>query len=95
MNGQLDFLGEPPEILIHPDDGADAGIANGDKVTVRSSTGEITGIAKVDNSMRRGAVSIPHGHHVANVNRLTNKDDIDVVTGMVRYSGIPVSLHPV
>jgi len=45
--------------------------------------------------MRRGAVSIPHGHHEANVNRLTNKDDIDVVTGMVRYSGIPVSLHPV
>jgi anaerobic selenocysteine-containing dehydrogenase len=95
LNGQLDFLGELPEILIHPDDGTDAGIANGDKVTVRSSTGELTGIAKVDNSMRRGAVSIPHGHHVANVNRLTNKDDIDVVTGMVRYSGIPVSLHPV
>jgi hypothetical protein len=39
-------------------------------------------------------VSIPHGHHDANVNRLTNKDDIDTVTGMVRYSGIPVSLHP-
>ena len=40
------------------------------------------------------AVSIPHGHHEANVNLLTNKDDIGVVTGMVRYSGIPVSLHP-
>ena len=39
-------------------------------------------------------VSIPHGHHAATVNRLTSKDDIDVVTGMVRYSGIPVSLHP-
>ncbi|WP_237394308.1 hypothetical protein [Mycobacterium paraintracellulare] len=48
----------------------------------------------VDDSIRRGAVSIPHGHHVANVNHLTNKDDIDVVTGMVRYSGIPVSLRP-
>jgi anaerobic selenocysteine-containing dehydrogenase len=94
LNGQLDFLGEPPEILIHPDDGAAAGIINGHKVTVRSVSGELTGIAKVDDSIRRGAVSIPHGHHVANVNRLTNKDDIDVVTGMVRYSGIPVSLHP-
>ncbi|HEY0225818.1 MAG TPA: molybdopterin dinucleotide binding domain-containing protein, partial [Mycobacterium sp.] len=94
LNGQLDFLGEPPEILIHPDDGAAAGIVNGHKVTVRSVSGELTGIAKVDGSIRRGAVSIPHGHHVANVNRLTNKDDIDVVTGMVRYSGIPVSLHP-
>jgi anaerobic selenocysteine-containing dehydrogenase len=94
LNGQLDFLGEPPEIFIHPDDGAAAGVVNGQRVTVRSANGELTGIAKVNDSIRRGAVSIPHGHHAANVNRLTNKDDIDVVTGMVRYSGIPVSLHP-
>jgi anaerobic selenocysteine-containing dehydrogenase len=94
LNGQLDFLGEPPEILINPDDGAAAGVVNGRPVIVRSANGELTGIAKVDPSLRQGAVSIPHGHHEANVNRLTNKDDIDRVTGMVRYSGIPVSLHP-
>jgi anaerobic selenocysteine-containing dehydrogenase len=94
LNGQLDFLGEAPDILIHPDDGAAAGVVNGGRVIVRSATGELTGIAKVDGSIRRGAVSIPHGHHAANVNRLTNKDDIDVVTGMARYSGIAVSLHP-
>ena len=23
-----------------------------------------------------------------------SKDDIDLVTGMTRYSGVPVSLHP-
>ena len=62
--------------------------------TVRSANGELTGVAKVDGSIRTGVVSILHGHHDANVNRLTNKDDIDTVTGMVRYSGIPVSLHP-
>ena len=94
LNGQLDFLGERAEILIHPDDGAAAGVVNGRPVTVRSANGELTGVAKIDDSIRRGAVSIPHGHHEANVNRLTNKDDIDRVTGMVRYSGIPVSLHP-
>ncbi len=94
LNGQLDFLGESPDILIHPDDGAAAGVVSGRPVTVRSANGELTGIAKVDDSIRRGAVSIPHGHHEANVNHLTNKDDIDVVTGMVRYSGIAVSLHP-
>jgi anaerobic selenocysteine-containing dehydrogenase len=94
LNGQLDFLGEPPEILISPEDGAAAGVVSGRPVTVRSASGELTGVAKVDEAMRSGAVSIPHGHHVANVNRLTNKDDIDVVTGMVRYSGIAVSLHP-
>ena len=63
-------------------------------VIVRSEHGELTGIAKVDASIRRGAVSVPHGHAGANVNLLTDKDDIDLVTGMVRYSGIPVTLHP-
>jgi anaerobic selenocysteine-containing dehydrogenase len=94
LNGQLDFLGEAAEILISSVDGNAAGIVNGQPVTVRSANGELTGVAKVDDSIRSGVVSIPHGHHAANVNRLTNKDDIDTVTGMVRYSGIPVSLHP-
>ncbi len=61
---------------------------------VRSQHGELTGIAKVDPSIRRGAVSVPHGHADANVNLLTSKDDIDLVTGMTRYSGVPVTLHP-
>jgi anaerobic selenocysteine-containing dehydrogenase len=94
LNGQLDFLGEAPEIQINPDDGVAAGVTDGNPVTVRSAVGELTGVAKIDDTIRRGAVAIPHGHHAANVNRLTSKDDIDVVTGMVRYSGIPVSLHP-
>jgi len=94
MNAQLSFLGERADILIHPDDGTAAGIVDGQAVIVRSANGQLTGIARIDDQIRRGAVSIPHGHEEANVNRLTNKDDIDVVTGMVRYSGIPVSLHP-
>lgn len=94
LNGQLDFLGEPAEIMINPADGAAAGVAGGRPVTVRSANGELTGVARLDESIRRGVVSIPHGHQEANVNRLTSKDDIDTVTGMVRYSGIPVSLHP-
>ena len=48
----------------------------------------------VDPSMRVGAVSVPHGHQDANVNLLTSKDDIDLITGMAHYSGIPVSIHP-
>jgi anaerobic selenocysteine-containing dehydrogenase len=94
LNGQLDFLGEPAEIIVHPVDGAAAGVVSGERITVRSANGEVTGIAKVDDSVRSGVVSIPHGHHDCNVNRLTSKDDIDRVTGMVRYSGIAVSLHP-
>jgi anaerobic selenocysteine-containing dehydrogenase len=95
LNSQLEYLGERCEILIHPDDATAAGILDAQKMTVRSANGELTGVAKVDPSIRCGAVSIPHGHpEAANVNKLTSKDDIDPITGMTRYSGVPVSVHP-
>jgi len=94
LNAQLEFLGEVAEIVVHPDDAAAAGVSDDQGLIVRSKHGELTGVARVDASVRRGAVSVPHGHASANVNLLTSKDDIDLVTGMTRYSGIPVSLHP-
>jgi anaerobic selenocysteine-containing dehydrogenase len=94
LNSQLDFLDEAPEVIIHPDDAAAAGVADNAPLAVRSEHGELTGVAKVDAAVRRGAVSVPHGHAGANVNLLTSKDDIDPLTGMTRYSGIPVTLHP-
>jgi anaerobic selenocysteine-containing dehydrogenase len=94
LNSQLDFLGEVVEVVVHPDDAAAAGIVEGQRVVVRSARGELVGIAKVDDSMRAGAVSVPHGHQNANVNELTCKDEIDRPTGMARYSGVPVTLHP-
>jgi hypothetical protein len=41
-----------------------------------------------------GVRIVPSGHVEANVNALTNKDDIDLVTGIVRYSDVPVSMYP-
>ncbi|HEV2309900.1 MAG TPA: molybdopterin-dependent oxidoreductase, partial [Acidimicrobiia bacterium] len=94
LNSQLDFLGETTEVIVHPDDAADAGVVDGCPVVVRSASGELEGIAKVDAAVRVGTVSVPHGHQGANVNRLTCDDDIDATTGMVHYSGIAVSVHP-
>jgi anaerobic selenocysteine-containing dehydrogenase len=87
-------LGEVAEVIVHPDDAAAAGVVDGQTVVVRSAQGELVGIAKVDPSIRAGAVSVPHGHQRANVNSLTCKDDIDPSTGMAHYSGVPVSLVP-
>jgi anaerobic selenocysteine-containing dehydrogenase len=95
LNSQLCYLGERPEIVVHPDDAGAAGLVDGLPVVVRSDRGELVGVARVEPSIRRGVVSVPHGHERANVNLLTDKDRIDVVTGMVQYSGIPVTLHPV
>lgn len=94
VNAQLQYLGEQPEILLNPGDAAAAGIVDNQQVVVRTEYGELTGIAKPDASVRSGVVSVPHAHVGANVNRLTSKDDLDPATGMTRYSGLPVSLHP-
>ena len=82
-------------MIVHPDDAAAAGVVDGQQVVVRSAQGELVGVAKVDASVRAGAVSVPHGHQGANVNLLTCDDDIDLTTGMAHYSGFPVTLEPV
>jgi anaerobic selenocysteine-containing dehydrogenase len=94
LNGALDFLGETALVLLHPLDAGDAGVVDGDPVVVRTGRGQLTGTAKVDPAIRRGVVSIPHGHHGANVNVLTDKDTLDPVTGMTRYSAVPVIVEP-
>jgi anaerobic selenocysteine-containing dehydrogenase len=94
VNSQLTFLGDRPEVLLHPEDAATAGVADGEPVIVRTEAGELTGTARVDPGVRRGAVSVPHGYQDANVNQLTSHLQADPLTGMARYSGIPVTVHP-
>ena len=95
VNAQFLFLGDKPELLLNPDDAGENGIENGQSIIVRSPRGEVTGTVKFDPGMRRGVVSFPHGHERANVNFLTDSQAADRLTGMARYSGFPVSLHPV
>lgn len=44
--------------------------------------------------MRRGAVSIAHGHENANVNYLTSVADMDPLGGMALYTGVPIAVEP-
>jgi anaerobic selenocysteine-containing dehydrogenase len=94
LNSQFAFLDEPATVVVHPDDAATAHVTDGAPVVVRSAHGAITGIARVDDAVRPGAVSVPHGHQDVNVNRLTSKDDLDPITGMATYCAIPVTLEP-
>ncbi|MCZ7526686.1 MAG: molybdopterin-dependent oxidoreductase [Acidimicrobiia bacterium] len=89
--GKLD----PPEILIHPVDAAGAGVADGTRVVVASSSGELEGTARVDDSIRRGGVSVPHGFADPNVGMLTSGTlRTDPLTGMVLQSGVPITIRP-
>lgn len=92
LNAQLRYLGDRPEILVHPDDARRQGLEDGADVLVRSAYGEIRGPVRVESTVGRGNVSVPHGWGDTNVNILTSKDDVDPITGMPLYSGLAVSL---
>lgn len=92
VNAQLLFLGDTADLLIHPDDAVAAGIADGALVHVSTDSGQISVNARFDAAMRRGVISVPHGHRQANVNLLTNVNQADPLTGMALYGGFPVKL---
>lgn len=95
LNASLSFLGSPADVILHPDDAGPRGIAHGEPVRVRTSRGEIRLTANVSETMRPGVASIPHGHEVANVNELTDLSLVDRMTGMVRYTGLPIEVERV
>lgn len=95
LNAGLSFLGSPADIILHPLDAEASDIAHGDRVRVSTTRGEIVLTANVSNTIRPGVASIPHGHEVANVNLLTSIENVDRMTGMVLYTGIPIDIAPV
>jgi hypothetical protein len=44
--------------------------------------------------MRKGVVSISHGHEHANVNFLTSTKNVDRLGGMALNSGVPIAVEP-
>lgn len=95
LNAALSFLGSPADIILHPDDAEARDITHGGTVRVQTTRGEIFLTANVDPAIRRGVASIPHGHEIANVNCLTSVDEVNKMTGMVLYTGIPIEVVPV
>jgi anaerobic selenocysteine-containing dehydrogenase len=94
FNAQLDFLGAPADVILHPETAAERGINDGARVRVFNKAGEIYLTAKLDPTMRKGVGSIPHGHKNANVNFLTSTQDMDPLGGMAHYSGVPIEIQP-
>ena len=94
VNSALDFLGAEAEALLHPDEAAAYGVADGAMVRLSTASGSIDLVARHDPAVRRGTVSVPHGHGAANVNRLTARHAVDPLGGMAHYSGFAVKIEP-
>ena len=91
--------------LLHPDDAAARGLADGEPIRVASRVGEIELALEISDQMRRGVISIPHGFGHGrpgvswqlaaskpgvSVNDVTDPALLDRLTGNAAYNSVPV-----
>ncbi|ABN00970.1 MULTISPECIES: molybdopterin oxidoreductase family protein [pseudomallei group] len=91
-------------LRIHPDDAAALGVADGDKLVCASATGSIEVVAELDDSVRRGMVTLPHGYGMRykggppvgpELNRLTSGAHCDPLSRTPYHKYVPVHLRVV
>jgi anaerobic selenocysteine-containing dehydrogenase len=96
-------------LLVHPDDAARLGLADGEPAEVASRAGSVTLPVEITDAIRPGVVSIPHGwghdrpgarlvvagrHAGVNSNLLAEDDRFDPLSGTAVLNGIPVTVRP-
>jgi anaerobic selenocysteine-containing dehydrogenase len=94
------------QLLMHPADLAERGIADGALVTITSRVGSVTVDVQASEDVMRGVVSLPHGygHQVdgtrltraakvagVSINDLTDPERLDL-SGNAALSGVPVTV---
>jgi anaerobic selenocysteine-containing dehydrogenase len=97
-------------LLIHPDDAARLGIADGGKAAVSSRVGRVEAPVELTDAIMPGVVSLPHGwgHHRPGIrlataagrpgvslNDLTDEQRVDALCGNAAFSGVPVTVEAV
>jgi anaerobic selenocysteine-containing dehydrogenase len=96
-------------LLMHPEDAASRGLADGQAVSVRSRVGVLRVALQVSADMMPGVVCMPHGwghhregtrlrvaeaHAGASLNDLTDEERVDALCGTAAFSGTPVEVTP-
>lgn len=89
--------------FMHPDDLARLGLTTGAEVVITSDAGRVTAVAHADDTLRLGAVALPHAYSTevvqgrpgrgANVNVLTSGDrDLQGINRMPLLTAVPVTV---
>ena len=96
------------QLLMHPQDLAARGLADGAEVRVRSRSGEVVVAVASSDEVMPGVVSLPHGwghhrpgtmlgvaqaHAGASNNDLTDETWLDQVSGNAALNGVPVTVE--
>ncbi len=90
-------------LMMHPDDAAALGLADGQTVRVTTEAGSEDIELEVTETARQGQVVMPHGFglvhtgrkHGANVNRLTKNSNRDPIAGTPLHRFVPCSVKAV
>ena len=96
-------------MLVHPNDAARLGLADGGLAQVTSRAGAVAVPVEITDAMMPGVVSIPHGwghdlpgiqlsvaatHAGVNCNRLVDEFALDPLSGNAVLNGVPVTIEP-
>jgi anaerobic selenocysteine-containing dehydrogenase len=97
-------------LLMHPQDAAACGVADGMMVCVTSRVGSVEVPVTTTDTMMPGVVSLPHGWGHGrpgvqlrtattvpgvSINDLTDDARVDALCGVAGFSGTPVAVSPV
>jgi anaerobic selenocysteine-containing dehydrogenase len=83
------------QVEIHEDDAAELEIQDGETVKIVSKVGKLIIPAKImeKSTILKGFIEIPHGWNDANVNCLTDDQDVDPVGGFPNLKMVPVRIE--
>jgi anaerobic selenocysteine-containing dehydrogenase len=97
-------------LLVHPEDAAARGLADGAEALVRSRVGAIRVSVRVTDEIGRGVVCLPHGwghgrdgvslrvagaHAGVSFNDLADEQRVDALCGNADFNGVPVTVDAV
>jgi anaerobic selenocysteine-containing dehydrogenase len=86
---------DQPHLLMAAADAQRLGLADGQKVKVTSEAGSVNAALSISDTIRPGAVSLPHGWAHANVSLLTPPKSVDPLSGQAPMSAIAVTVEAV